>query len=62
MASDREIRTTQKNTLYDLLRIKKDADSKGFNLPSLDEIINRTETGMDQEDIAWVRAKIAERG
>lgn len=59
MATNAELKMVQKDKLYDLLKLKYDnADS---NINGLDDLINKTEAIMEEEDVAWVEKKIAQR-
>ena len=62
MASGVEIRTTQKNALFDLLVLKKEMenekDTVGYK--GLHKLIIRMEAAMEPEDVAYVEKKIAE--
>jgi len=59
-STDRELRTNQKNLLFELLEIKQEADSKGVVLKRLEKTLSKAEGNMDAEDIAWVKEKFAE--
>jgi len=62
MATGIEIRTTQKGALYDLLKakagIKNDKDSESYK--ALEELIIKTKTLMEAEDVAYVEKMIAQ--
>ena len=53
------IRVSQKERLYSLLLIKKVNDQSGNKVLELNREISRAETGMEKEDIAFVREQIA---
>jgi cupin superfamily acireductone dioxygenase involved in methionine salvage len=53
-----EISIYQKETLYDLLKLKAATEKAGISLKELDELILRQETKMQQEDISFVRQQI----
>ena len=50
----------QKALLYDLLKIKKDADEHKVLLSSLNELISKTKVAMDEKDVARVEKMIDE--
>ena len=58
MPTNAEMRTAQKDKLYDLLTIKIKNTSTTVN--GLDELINKAEAVMEEEDVAWVEKKIAQ--
>ena len=62
MATSIEIRTTQKSALHDLLtlkmRMQNEKDGAGYKW--LIELINKMETVMEEEDVAYVEKKVAE--
>jgi len=62
MASSIEIRTTQKDKLFDLLKLKKVLlkDNATINLDALNDLIVKTKAIMEAEDVAYVEKMIAE--
>ncbi|MDR2558270.1 MAG: hypothetical protein LBC86_01810 [Oscillospiraceae bacterium] len=62
MASGTEIRTAQKEKLFDLLKLKKvlEKNNASINLDALSELIIRTKASMEAEDVAYVEKMIAE--
>ncbi|MCL2854859.1 MAG: hypothetical protein FWE21_04490 [Defluviitaleaceae bacterium] len=58
MATQTEIQIWQRGALHTLLKIR--AINKGINIAGLDEEINALETKMGQEEVAWVKEKIAQ--
>lgn len=52
-----EMRSAQKTLLFDLLLLKKDVKDN----PRLNEMISRTEAGMEEEDVAWVEKMVAKK-
>jgi hypothetical protein len=53
-----EIRVFQKNSLFELLKLKKEiGETKELNA-----LIIKAEASMEAEDVAWVEKKIAELG
>ena len=58
MATNAEIRMMLKTSLYDLLKLKKEAEQKNIKLNTLDELITRTKIAMEQEDVVWVEKMI----
>jgi len=59
MATNAELKMVQKDKLYDLLKLK--SDNAGSHINGLDDLINKTEAIMEEEDVAWVEKKIAQR-
>jgi len=57
MATNSELRTAQKTTLFELLKLKKDNQDK--TVDGLETLIAKTEAGMEQEDVAWVEKMVA---
>jgi len=57
MPSNTEVRKTQKELLFDLLMLRRDAK---LTIPRLTEMIARQEAAMEEEDVAWVEKKIAQ--
>ncbi|MDR2531595.1 MAG: hypothetical protein LBC82_01995 [Oscillospiraceae bacterium] len=57
MATNNELRTAQKEELFDLLKLKmlNKSEVKGLN-----ELIARKRAGMEAEDVAYVEKIIAE--
>jgi hypothetical protein len=62
MASGTEIRTGQKEKLFDLLKLKKVLmkDNPTINIDALNELIVRTKASMEAEDVAYVEKMLAE--
>jgi predicted O-linked N-acetylglucosamine transferase (SPINDLY family) len=62
MASGTEIRTAQKDKLFDLLILKKDMknENPGICLKALNRMITKTKAAMEAEDVAYVEKMIAE--
>jgi len=61
MATNTETKTVQKTALYDLLKLRIDNKKSRIDLEQgIDELINKMEATMDQEDVAYVEKKIAE--
>ena len=60
MPTNLEMRVMQKNTLFNLLKLKRDNEKQEINLTGLRELIIATEAIMEEEDVAWVEKKIAE--
>ena len=58
MANKLEIEIEQKRRLFMLLEIK--AENPGIQINALNRLIIATEAEMEQENVAWVREKIAE--
>ena len=56
-----EIRTTSKRELTRLLRIKRQVEELGFNVPMLDKTIEDVTIEMLDEDIAVVEKKLGIR-
>jgi len=59
MPTDKELRTQQRERLYDFLKLLKDFQN-GEGEKSLNEMIRRLCSIMDEEDVAYVEKKIAE--
>lgn len=57
MASSLEMRTSQKDRLFDLLKVKK--DNPNISIIGLEESILRTMAVMEKEDVAWVEKMVA---
>ena len=55
MATNLEIRTTQKGVLFDLLKGKKEGDFQ----KAMEELILKMEAVMVEEDVALVKDKIS---
>ena len=56
-----ELRVILRGRLRELLKLQKDNDAAGRPpVIGLDELINRAETDMEAEDVAWVREKISQ--
>ena len=53
MATEKELRTQQMSTLYDLLKLQKDHPEIASNKGLLD-LIKKAKAVMDKEDVAWV--------
>jgi len=61
MATNTEIRTMQKTTLFDYLRIEKSLAGTGSSITKeLKETIIRQKASMEQEDVAWVEKMISQ--
>ena len=59
MATNLEMQTFQKDKLYALLALR--ALNQGYNIKGLDDMVNAMEAIMQEEDVAWVEKKIAQR-
>jgi hypothetical protein len=64
MATNAELKFLQKTTLHDLKRTKKQMAKKFSeeDLAPLNILINKTETAMEAEDVAYVDKKLEELG
>jgi hypothetical protein len=62
MASGIEIRTTQKNALFELLMLKREMlnEDSNANIKYLDRLIIKSKAVMEAEDVAYVEKMIAE--
>jgi|GEM_PF-404040 len=60
MASEPELRTSQKTTLFDLLDLKAENDKAGIKVIGPGKLIAKMEAVMEEEDVAYVEKKIAE--
>jgi len=62
MATGIEIRTTQKNALFDLLMVKSEVenDKGSASYKALEKLIIKMEAVMEEEDVAYVEKKIAQ--
>jgi len=60
MATNAELKIMQKNTLFDLLKLKRDNEKKGHKVAGLNDLIVKTRASMEQEDVAWVEKTIEE--
>ncbi|MCL2087574.1 MAG: hypothetical protein FWH05_08300 [Oscillospiraceae bacterium] len=58
MSANNEIRVNQKNSLFDLLIIKREADRAGVSLFQLEQTIARTKAAMEVEDVAYVNEMV----
>ena len=58
MANITEIRVTQKEWLFDLLKLR--LRNEGKKIDELNEMIVRAKAKMEQEDVAWVEKMIKE--
>jgi len=58
MATQLEMQTWQRDKLYSLLELR--LLNKDLKIIRLNEMINEIEAKMSQEDVAWVREKIAQ--
>lgn len=56
MATNTEMRTAQKTTLFKLLKLQR--DNQGRDVSGLFSWIVEMEAGMEQEDVAWVEKNI----
>lgn len=56
MPSMTELRTIQKSTLFDLLKLKKELQ---LDAKPLNDLILKSIVVMDEEDVAWVEKQIA---
>ena len=59
MATEKELRTQQMSTLYDLLKLQQDHPEIARNKGLLD-LIKKAKAVMDKEDVAWVEKILAE--
>jgi hypothetical protein len=60
MANAIEIRTTQKSSLFKLLKLEIENKKAGIEVKGLYELIIETKTVMEAEDVAYVEKMIAE--
>ena len=60
MASSMEVRVSQKDKLFTLLKLKKVNSEAGISVKGLNNAIVEAETVMEAEDVSWVREKVAE--
>ena len=60
MPTNLEMRTSQKDKLFDLLMLKRDNEKAGIKVNGLANLIIKSEAVMEAEDVAWVEKKIAE--
>ncbi|MCL2853880.1 MAG: hypothetical protein FWE20_12805 [Defluviitaleaceae bacterium] len=58
MATNLELRSSQKRTLYKLLKLK--AVNKAYTVIDLDDVINELEAEMEPEDVAYVKQTISQ--
>ena len=54
MPGNMEMRSAQKNSLFDLLKLKRDMAKEGISFPGLEALIIKTEAAMEEEDVALV--------
>ena len=59
MATEKELRTQQMSTLYDLLKLQHDYPEIASNKGLLD-LIKKAKAVMDKEDVAWVEKILKE--
>ena len=59
MVTEKEIRTQQMSTLYDLLKLQQDYPEIARNKGLLD-LIKKAKAVMDKEDVVWVEKILTE--
>ena len=60
MPSNIEMRSAQRTSLFDLLKLKRDMAKEGISFPGLEALIIKAEAAMEEEDVALVEKKIAQ--
>ena len=60
MGTSLELRTSQKDKLFDLLVIKMENEKAGIEVKGLKSVITKAKALMEQEDIAFVEKMVKE--